>query len=185
MFIKGIDLAAGLESVNQDEAIYDEILKIYYDDGVAMLDLLKQNLQHTDLKLFIIHTHAMKSASKGIGANDVSERFKEMEFAGKDEDMEKIEADFPSCLAAFEELLGNIREYFDKNSSEKKDNAFTDRLNAMKSVLEDMDTDSFEEQLIQLEGECVDYEKTKLEEIRSAYEECDYAKVISLIEALQ
>lgn len=115
--IKGIDMAAGLESVNHDEEIYQEILQIYYEDGITMLEVLKQNLQYTDMKLFVTHTHAMKSASKGIGANDVSERFREMEFAGKDEDMNKIEENFPSCLAAFEELLKNIKAYLDGDSS--------------------------------------------------------------------
>ena len=88
MGIKGIDMAMGLESVNNEEEIYNEILQIYYEDGVEMLKVLKQNIQHTDLKLFITHTHAMKSASKGIGANEVSDRFREMEFAGKDGEME-------------------------------------------------------------------------------------------------
>lgn len=113
MGIKGIDLAAGLESVNNDEAIFMEILQIYYEDGVAMLKTLRQNLQYTDMKTFIIHTHAMKSASKGIGANEVSERFREMEFAGKDNDMDTIERRLDGCLALFEELLENIKKYLD------------------------------------------------------------------------
>ena len=184
MLINGIDMAAGLESVNHDEEIYNEILQIYYEDGVTMLDVLKQNLQYTDLKLFITHTHAMKSASKGIGANDVSERFREMEFAGKDEDMDKIEEKFPSCLAAFEELLGNIKNYLDGSSDEGREDSL-DALKKMKSSLEDMDTDVFEELLEMLEDSETDGTiRTKLHEIRRAYDEFDYAQTISIIETM-
>ncbi len=187
MGINGIDMTAGLESVNNDEEIYGEILQIYYEDGIAMLDVLKQNLQYTDLKLFITHTHAMKSASKGIGANDVSERFREMEFAGKDEDLAKIEEKFPACLAAFEELLHNIKVYLDGGSMEADStvNDITESLKTMKTSLEDMDTDVFERLLEQLEDNVSDGKiQTRLHEIRRAYDEFDYAQTISIIEEM-
>lgn len=184
MSINGIDMAAGLESVNNDEEVYNEILQIYYEDGIEMLDVLKQNLQHTDLKLFITHTHAMKSASRGIGANDVSERFKEMEFAGKDGDMDKIEERFPSCLSAFEELLGNIKNYLDGDMPEGKGIA-TDALSKMKAALEEMNTDVFEEMLCALEkGQTDASAASKLREIRAAYDDFDFAQTIAIIDGM-
>lgn len=185
MGIKGVDMAAGLESVNNDEEIYDEILQIYYEDGIEMLDVLKQNIQHTDLKLFVTHTHAMKSASKGIGANDVSERFKEMEFAGKDEDMAVIEEKFPSCLGAFEELLGNVKRYLDGDTQdvENTGNALAKTLTAMKEALEEMETDDFEEYLDHLEETETDSGiQAQLHRMREAYEDFDFAQAISIIE---
>lgn len=185
MEIKGIDMAAGLEGVNNDEEVYNEILQIYYEDGVEMLDVLKQNLQYTDLKLFITHTHAMKSASKGIGANDVSERFKEMEFAGKEEDMAKIEEKFPSCLEAFEELLNQIKKYLDGDASSEEEDTVSAALKKMKAALEDMDTDIFEELLAELESkETDDKLLAKLHEIRVAYDDFDFAQTISIIDEI-
>lgn len=185
MIINGIDMEAGLEGVNHDEEIYNEILQIYYEDGIAMLDVLKQNLQYTDLKLFVTHTHAMKSASKGIGANDVSERFREMEFAGRDEDMGTIEEKFPSCLAAFEKLLENIKIYLDGGSAGEESEASADVLKAMKNALADMDTDVFETMLEKLENSMAEVKlHGKVQEIRRAYEEYDFAQTLQLIEEL-
>lgn len=185
MGIKGIDMAAGLEGVNNDEEVYNEILQIYYEDGIEMLDTLRQNLQNTDLKLFITHTHAMKSASKGIGANDVSERFKEMEFAGKDGDMEKIEEKFPSCLSAFEELLGNVKKYLDGDASADGEDAVTASLKKMKAALEDMDTDVFEGILQSMEEQESDGKLlAKLHEIHMAYDDFDFAQTIAIIDEM-
>lgn len=182
MGIQGIDMEMGLAGVNNDEEVYREILQIYYADGVEMLDVLRQNLQHTDLKLFITHTHALKSASKGIGANEVSERFKEMEFAGKDEEMEKIECNLPSCLAAFEELLDQIKQYINAGGGE---DAGTENYEKMKNALEEMDTDAFETLLDQEEGRVTDEAvSSKLHEIRAAYEDFDFAKAVTIIEEL-
>lgn len=184
MEIKGIDMAAGLASVGDDEEIYNDILQIYYEDGVEMLEVLKKNLQYTDMKLFITHTHAMKSASKGIGADDVSERFKEMEFAGKDGDITKIEERFMSCLEAFEELLGNIKRYLDRNNGQEE-NEIEAVLKNMKAVLEDMDTDAFEGMLKQLEKSTADEELLgQLHEMQTAYEAFDFAQVISMIDEI-
>lgn len=188
MGIKGIDMAAGLESVNNDEEIFMEILQIYYEDGVSMLETLRQNLQHTDMKTFIIHTHAMKSASKGIGANEVSERFREMEFAGKDNAMDVIEERLGGCLALFEELLGNIKRYLDgedaqTDSGDAADTKVADFLKDMKRSLEDMDTDMFEELLGKLEAYSASiggYEP--LGRIKDAYEDFDFAKTIAIME---
>lgn len=185
MGIKGIDMAAGLESVNNDEEVFNEILQIYYEDGIDMLKELKKNIQYTDLKLFITHTHAMKSASKGIGANDVSERFKEMEFAGKDEDMVKIDEHFPVCLEAFEELLGNLKKYLDGESADEGDNEAAKTLKAMKEALEDMDTDAFEGYFNKIEDRETDEKmQLKIRQIRTAYDDFDFAQTISIIEEL-
>lgn len=184
MEIKGIDMEAGLSSVNGEEEVYNDILQIYYEDGVEMLGVLKQNLQHTDLQLFITHTHGLKSASKGIGANEVSERFKEMEFAGKDGDMARIDDRLPSCLEEFEELLANIKKHLDGGSAGGED-AATATLKKMKAFLEDMDTDVFEELLGDLEKNESDSARVeKLREIRVAYDDYDFAQTITIIDSM-
>ncbi len=182
MELQGIDMEAGLAAVNNDEEVYREILQIYYADGVELLDELKNNIQRTDLKLFITHVHALKSASKGIGANEVSERFKEMEFAGKEEDMEKIEQRLPSCLAGFEQLLDEIKQYAKGRDGE---DAGTNNYEKMKAALEEMDTDVFEALLEQEEQRAADeITSSKLHEIRTAYEDFDFAEVETMLEEL-
>lgn len=182
MELQGIDMEAGLAAVNNDEEVYREILQIYYADGIELLDVLKNNIQRTDLKLFITHTHALKSASKGIGANEVSERFKEMEFAGKEENMEKIERCLPSCLTLFEQLLDQVKQYTKSGNSE---GAEPKNYEKMKAALEEMDTDVFEALLKQEEDRAADeITSLKLHEIRTAYEEFDFAEVETMLEEL-
>ena len=66
MNIKGIDILEGLEHANNDEELYQEILQIYYEDSEDMLNQLRNNIQRTDMKLFITQAHAMKSSSRNI-----------------------------------------------------------------------------------------------------------------------
>lgn len=186
MRIPGIDVVEGLEHANNDEELFAELLQIYYEDSIDMLEKLKQNLQYTDMKLFITHTHAMKSSSLNIGAVEVSEMFKEMEFAGKDNDMETIEAKLPACLAALEELQKNLKNYLENgDSGEESDTPDIMIIKKMKNALDDMDTDLFDEMLEQILS--ADYNESVMSvisEIQTAYDDFDFSRVDDLLDEL-
>ena len=185
MNIKGIDILEGLEHANNDEELYQEILQIYYEDSEDMLNQLRNNIQRTDMKLFITQAHAMKSSSRNIGAVELSEQFKEMEFAGKDNDMDKIEAKLPACLDALEEMRNNLKEYLENGGSdddEKPDALF---MRKMQSALDDMDTDAFDELLeLALSKEYREDVVQQFRKVQEAYDDFDFSKVTDLLEEL-
>ena len=162
-------------------------MQIYYEDGDEMLQQLRTNLQRTDMKLFITHAHAMKSSSRNIGAVEVSELFKEMEFAGKDNDMDTIEAKLPKCLDTFEELQNNLKNYLENGEDSEEDSDEPDILfiKKMQSALEDMDTDTFDEMLEQVFSS--QYNENIMEQfnkIQAAYDDFDFSRVNELLEEI-
>lgn len=186
MKIPGVDFLVGLEQANHDEELYGELLEIYYEDGVEMLKAFKKDLQHSDLQLFIVNTHAIKSASLNIGAVELSAKFKEMEFAGKDKDMDTIEEKFPAYLQEFEELLGHLKEYLENGGSQETDEA-PDALfvKKMKSALEEMETDLFEELMEQaLNANYSSEAHARLEGIQAAYDDFDFQEATRLLDEL-
>lgn len=186
MKIKGVDVLEGLEHANNDEELYGELLQIYYEDSEEMLEKLKGDLQHTDMKLFITYTHAMKSSSRNIGAVELSEMFKEMEFAGKDNDMETIESKLPVCLSTLEQLQSNLKDYLENGgSSEEDDTPDVLFIKKMQSVLDDMDTDTFDEMLNKaLSSQYNESVMEQFEKIQTAYDDFDFSKVDELLAEL-
>jgi len=186
MKIPGIDVLEGLEHSGNDEDLYIEILHIYFEDGEEMLNELRKGLQHTDMKLFITHTHAMKSSSRNIGAIEVSEMFKEMEFAGKDNNMDLIESKLPVCLDALEKLLADLNNYFENGDSEDSGDA-PDVLiiKKLQAALDDMDTDTFDELFEELQSKPYNEAvKGILTQIQVAYDDFDFSTVNDLLEEL-
>lgn len=185
MNIPGIDVMEGLEHTNNDEELYNEILNIYYEDSEEILKELKKNYQYTDMKLFITHTHAMKSSSRNIGAVELSEMFKEMEFAGRDNNMQLIEEKFPSCIEALEKLCENLKDYIESGKDAVKDKPDVNFIKKMQSALEDMDTDEFDDLLETALN--TPYKSDVLnifKEIEVAYDDFDFSRMEELLEQL-
>lgn len=183
MNIQGIDVAEGLKHSGNDEDLYEEILKIYYEDSEQMLNELNKGLQHTDMKLFITHTHAMKSSSLNIGAVELSEKFKEMEFAGKDNNMDLIEAKLPACLEALGKLREDLGNYFENGDSSDELDVLL--IKKMQLALDDMDTDTFDEIFQQmLDKPYNEAVKDIFSQIQIAYDDFDFSTVNDLLEEL-
>ncbi len=110
-----INMEEGLSIVGGDRDVYHLILNVYYKEGLEKLKLIPETLDADDnLRRFSVETHAVKGSSGNIGAKAMSERFKELEFAGKAGDREKISKKLPETMELFEKLLGKIREYLDE-----------------------------------------------------------------------
>ncbi len=110
-----IDMEEGLSIVGGDRDVYHLILNVYYKEGLEKLKLIPETLNADDnLKRFSVETHAVKGSSGNIGAKAMSGLFKELEFAGKAGDREKIAQKLPKTMELFEKLLEKIREYLDE-----------------------------------------------------------------------
>lgn len=146
--IEGVDYVLGLQRTGGNPATYKKILKIYLKDILNRLDTLLE-LSQTDLNLFITHVHALKSASASIGAIEVSERAKQLEFAGKDRDLDSIRALLPEFLDKLSELAENIQEYLQasapqedapRHTATEKTHCCADVLQALQTACEAFDT---------------------------------------------
>lgn len=182
MGIKGIDEQAGLASVAGNQDLYKVILEKYCEQGRDLLSQLRAELWKTDLQLFVIHVHGLKSASKGIGAMEISEKFKEMEFAGKDNNMDLIEEKIRGYLDELDALMTDIENYLQSGGSDKPDVSV---LKEMRDKLDDMDVAGFDELLEQvLEGSYAADVAEKLKRMQQLYEDFEFGEVADILEQL-
>lgn len=113
-FIQGVRTDIGLKYAGNNLDTYHIILKTYYPDMYKCMKAMREAFEKNDLKLFSIHAHAIKSASAGVGASEVSEMAKTLEFAGKEESRSKIEGILDIFYKEFEKILQSIGDYLNK-----------------------------------------------------------------------
>ena len=89
--IEGIDTVKAIKFMGGSYDAYIDVLELYCKDVEERLSLLKTIPQNEDeLKLFTTQVHALKSASRSIGADKVSEMSADMETYGNNADVEAI-----------------------------------------------------------------------------------------------
>jgi CheY-like chemotaxis protein/nitrogen-specific signal transduction histidine kinase/HPt (histidine-containing phosphotransfer) domain-containing protein len=69
-----------------------------------------------DISMFIINTHAMKSALANIGETDVSSEAAKLEQAGRDNDIKKILSGLPAFLELLRDVIERLKP--DENNAE-------------------------------------------------------------------
>ena len=122
---RGLDTDRGLLNIGFNQDAYAAILNTYYTEGLKYLELLPNLLEVGDIQLFTTDVHGIKSSSASIGAMEVSALFKELEFAGKEGDVEKIHKKFSGYLEKFRAILDEVKEYlisigkFNENTAEQ------------------------------------------------------------------
>lgn len=104
--IKEINIDQGLMYCMEDEEMLAEIIKEYA--AGARVKELEEAYNKKDYKSLEINLHALKGSSKTIGAEQLSENFKELEHAAKEGDKAKIEKKFPALLEQYKEILDKL-----------------------------------------------------------------------------
>lgn len=98
----GIDTAVGMECCADMEDIYADVVQTYYeeDNSQDLIDALEKG----DASLYATYAHGIKSASKSIGAMEFADLAYELELAGKDGDMNKIQSEHERFLAEYKKV---------------------------------------------------------------------------------
>lgn len=109
----------GIANIGFNEESYCAILNTYYCEGMRKLVDLPKYLEVGDITLFTTDVHGIKSSSASIGALTVSSMFKELEFAGKANDINHINEKFETYIEAFKKILDDVKKYLtEKNCFE-------------------------------------------------------------------
>lgn len=118
-----LDFNKGIMNVGGDEDIYITILSTYYTEGKTKSeDVIGQSLDD-NLSLFTTNVHALKSSSASVGAVGISEYFKALEFAGKDNNRAFIETNLAEILENYSIVLERIKEYLISKGENVEDEA--------------------------------------------------------------
>ena len=135
------------------EKLFWEVLKDYYKVIRKKADLIHRLEQDEDWKNYTTEVHALKSASKQIGAVELAEIAARMEQAGNERDAALIHEHTPGMLEQYLAYDRILREYIpeesDKNTDTPKPLATSDDLRQFFSILrfafENLDMDQMEE----------------------------------------
>jgi signal transduction histidine kinase/CheY-like chemotaxis protein len=117
--INGIDVKKGVAMAGGVLKRYMQTLAIFHTDCVQKVEEIKRNFETKNYALYIIHVHALKSAAANIGANDLSEKAKTLEKAGKDKNYSFIKSHTPKFITTLEILLSDISKVLSANKNQK------------------------------------------------------------------
>ena len=104
-----LDTEQGMSVCMEDEDFYFKILKVYLKD--EMVDTLQQDYEEKDWVQYQIHVHGLKNTSANIGAMELSEQFKGLEYAIKNHDIpdtDYIRSHHDKVMEAYQELLRRL-----------------------------------------------------------------------------
>ena len=104
----GLNVDAGLMYTCSDEDFYLELLTDYARSADDKCSELSSYLEMGDLKNYEILVHSLKSASKTVGADELSDRAKALEEASRDQNTDFVNANHESFVTGFRELAAKI-----------------------------------------------------------------------------
>ena len=139
----GIDTAVGMQYAGNDEELYREVLSDYMDSIAERADAIERAVEAGDLENYTIEVHALKSISKSIGAEALSELAKDLEMSGKNEEWGPIIARTPMLLEMYRGLYQVIAPYHTGAGQEEqaKEPADPEKLLALlEQMVESMET---------------------------------------------
>jgi len=104
----GLNVDAALVYTCSDEDFYMELLTDYAESAADKCHDLSAYLENGDLKNYEILVHSLKSASKTVGADDVSEQARELEEASRNKDMSFVNEHHGAFVESFTSLAEKI-----------------------------------------------------------------------------
>ena len=104
----GIDVQLGLDYCCGDESFYRDMLRMFFSQREQKSKEISALYDEADWVEYAVKVHALKSTSLTIGAKDLSEQAKRLEQAGKDEDLEYIQANHTPLLELYREVCETI-----------------------------------------------------------------------------
>ena len=110
----GIFAKDGLAYCAGDEDFYREMLTDYVSSFDKRTGEIEKTYAENDIKTYGVHVHALKSISRTVGVNDVSELAKSVELASKNGDTEYIGAHHAELIAMYKERTECIRRIIGK-----------------------------------------------------------------------
>ena len=115
--IKGIDAEKGIELAGGQD-VYEVICHNFHDTADTRISMLREAYDAKDIKNYTIQVHALKSTARLVGAYELSERAWQLEQAGRESNLEKIEADTEGVIEDYRKFYEEFDRIF--NVDEEK-----------------------------------------------------------------
>lgn len=176
--IEGLDTKFALKLLGE-EKLFWSVLKDYYRVIEKKCKLIKNLEEAEDWKGYTIEVHALKSASRQIGAVVLADKAERMELAGNGRNGALIHECTDEMLAQYRHYLEILKPYFpEEQKQEEKQKISKDVLGCafeeLKEALEELDLDKMEAVIKELGSyEYEGWQKELFEQLEDAVEEID------------
>ena len=186
----GLDIQQGMTYCGDKEGFRDIVL-IYHSEGAKRKASLEESFQMKDWKNYVITVHALKSNSRGIGANELADLALNLEMAGKENRIDYIFENhdelmdkhnpflYPDGFAEEEEKTEETEataEITGETESSQSEESPLEQIALLEERLDSFESDGLDEILELLSGMAYQGESLKglTEEIREKVSDFDF-----------
>lgn len=175
--IEGLDTKFALNLLGE-EKLFWSVLKDYYRVIEKKCKLIKSLEEAEDWRGYTIEVHALKSASRQIGAISLANKAERMEIAGNGQNGTLIHECTDEMLAQYRHYLEILKPYFPETEKKEQKPICKEVLEAvfrdLRSALDALDLDKMEDAMKELEQYQFDsWQKEMFEQLENAVEEID------------
>lgn len=117
---KLLDIPSAVEAAEGDKDTVLFLFGSFKDNEEKNRKDITTSYKNDDIQNFTIFVHALKSTSKMVGANSLSEMAQKMEQAGKDGDTAYIEANYQALIDRYADVVAEIKDYLEKGKKEEE-----------------------------------------------------------------
>ena len=176
--IEGLDVEKAMSFLGNEELFWS-VLKEYYRVIDKKCALIQEYDQKEMWREYTVEVHALKSASRQIGATDLAHTAEQMEAAGNAENAALIHKITPGMLEEYMFYKGILAPYFTKETEaqsgrEAKQSEITDLFAAMEEAMENLDMDAMEKVIQDMSQYSYDDAQQEVfEKLQNAVEDID------------
>ena len=194
--IAGVDTQLGIKNYNNSVSRYIQVLKYIYDDGEAQIERMENMIANNEFEKYTFETHALKGLALGIGATALAEKAKELEYAVRGGEFEKVKKEAPSLTEEYRMILANIKFVLVDNGIDTgKEIEITrgtisleeERLEliSLKDSLEMLDQTESDKKISELlKTDSKSSRRERYKKIKAAVKEFDYDEAIIIIDEM-
>lgn len=179
--IDGLDVQKAMSFLGNEELFWS-VLKEYYRVIDKKCSLIQEYEQKEMWREYTVEVHALKSASRQIGATDLAHTAEQMEAAGNAENAALIHKITPGMLEEYMFYKGILAPYFTKETEaqsgrEADRGEITSLFAAMEEAMENLDMDAMEKVIQDMNQYSYDDAQQKVfENLQNAVEDIDTEK---------
>ncbi|MBR6329382.1 MAG: PocR ligand-binding domain-containing protein [Lachnospiraceae bacterium] len=150
LLIGDLDVTKAIGLLGTEELFF-KVLKDYYNAIEKKAAAIKDFYEAQDWPSYTIEVHALKSASRQIGAEELADMAMELEKAGHDSDIKKIQTGTGDMLEKYLSYAPVLAPYFADDNTEKADKEqispeiLKDLTGRIGAALDELDTDTAEQ----------------------------------------
>jgi signal transduction histidine kinase/CheY-like chemotaxis protein len=188
ILIAGVDTEAGLYNMGGAFDVYLDILMEFCRDADTRIGKINDALHEGDIELYVTLVHALKGASRSIGAMEVGEAAFWLEKEAGNLAPPLLQQKTAELLENVRILTDNIKNAVARHTAEdsrKLSDVAALNLDALKTALAGMDMEAVNKLLLEYAGLSLDSEtKSKIAEVEQHILMFEYDKAIEKIDKL-